>query len=157
MPTHEELARFLRRFNSLPKAVRLAFIAAALQFAEDLGDRGFDPTNVRPSLRLHKLRGENVRSSASQASTALSSTSDRSSCRACPRAWPDPGLRSIPIATQCELFLLTSGSGLAGRLLGLLVAARDLLLGLVERRGRRRTPWTWAVWLGRQVDSSTAP
>jgi len=27
---------------------------------EDLGDRGFDPTIVRPSLRLHKLSGENV-------------------------------------------------------------------------------------------------
>jgi len=27
---------------------------------EDLGDRGFDPTVVRPSLRLHKLSGENV-------------------------------------------------------------------------------------------------
>jgi hypothetical protein len=60
VPTHEELARFLRRFNSLPKVVRLAFIAAALELAEDLGDRGFDPTSVRPSLRLHKLRGENV-------------------------------------------------------------------------------------------------
>lgn len=60
MPTHEELARFLRRFNRLPVNVRLAFIAAALQLAEDLGDRGFDPTIVRPQLRLHKLSGENV-------------------------------------------------------------------------------------------------
>ena len=60
MPTHEELARFLRRFNRLPRTIRLAFIAAALQLAEDLGDRGFDPTIVRPQLRLHKLSGENV-------------------------------------------------------------------------------------------------
>lgn len=60
MPTHEELARFMRQFNKLPVALRLAFVAAVLEFAEDLGDRGFDPTSVRPSLRLHKLRGENV-------------------------------------------------------------------------------------------------
>lgn len=60
MPTHEELARFLRRFNRLPVNVRLAFIAAALQLAEDLGDRGFTLTSVRPPLRLHKLSGENV-------------------------------------------------------------------------------------------------
>ena len=60
MPTHEELARFLRRFNRLPIDVRLAFIAAALQLAEDLGDRGFDPTGVRPMLRLHKLSGKDV-------------------------------------------------------------------------------------------------
>jgi hypothetical protein len=60
VPTHEELARFLRRFNRLPVNVRRAFIAAALQLAEDLGDRGFDPTIVRPQLRLHKLSGENV-------------------------------------------------------------------------------------------------
>jgi hypothetical protein len=40
LPTHEELARFLRRFNRLPPTIRLAFIAAALQLAEDLGDRG---------------------------------------------------------------------------------------------------------------------
>ena len=60
MPTHEELARFLRRFNKLPLALRLSFVAAALALAEDLGNRGFDPTAVRPSLRLHKLSGENV-------------------------------------------------------------------------------------------------
>jgi hypothetical protein len=60
VPTHEELARFLRRFNRLPSAVRLAFIAAALELAEDLGNRGFDPTSVRPTLRLHKLSGDNV-------------------------------------------------------------------------------------------------
>lgn len=60
MPTHEELARFLRQFNKLSLALRSSFIAAALALAEDLGDRGFDPTAVRPSLRLHKLSGENV-------------------------------------------------------------------------------------------------
>ena len=60
MPTHKELARFMRQFNKLPLPVRLAFIAAALEFAEDLGDRGFDPTSVRPALRLHKLRGRNA-------------------------------------------------------------------------------------------------
>lgn len=60
MPTHEELARFLRRFNKLSLELRLSFIAAAVALAEDLGDRGFDPTAVRPSLRLHKLSGENV-------------------------------------------------------------------------------------------------
>jgi hypothetical protein len=38
----------------------LVFVAAALELAEDLGDRGFDPTGVRPSLRLHTLSGENV-------------------------------------------------------------------------------------------------
>jgi hypothetical protein len=60
VPTHEELARFMRRFDKLPVAVRRAFIAAVLGLAEDLGDRGFDPTAVRPSLRLHKLSGESV-------------------------------------------------------------------------------------------------
>jgi hypothetical protein len=60
VPTHEELARFRRRFNRLPISVRLAFIVAALELAEDLGNRGFDPTSVRPTLRLHKLSGENV-------------------------------------------------------------------------------------------------
>jgi hypothetical protein len=60
LPTHEELARFLRQFNKLSLALRSSFIAAALALAEDLGDRGFDPTAVRPSLRLHKLSGENV-------------------------------------------------------------------------------------------------
>ena len=60
MPTHQELARFLRRFNRLPPTVRLAFIAATLRLAEDLGNRGFDLTIVRPQLRLHKLGGENV-------------------------------------------------------------------------------------------------
>ncbi len=67
------------------------------------------------------------------------------------------GLLSIPLAAQCELFLLTSGSGLARRLLGLLVAARDFLFGLGERRGRRRAPRSWGVWLGRHMHSSTAP
>jgi hypothetical protein len=60
VPTHEELARFLRQFDRLPLAVRAAFIDAVLALAGDLGDRGFDPTVVRPGLRLHKLRGENV-------------------------------------------------------------------------------------------------
>ncbi|HUO70666.1 MAG TPA: hypothetical protein VMU39_07805 [Solirubrobacteraceae bacterium] len=60
MPTHEELARFLRQFNKLSLALRSSFMTAALALAEDLGDRGFDPTPVRPSLRLHKLSGENV-------------------------------------------------------------------------------------------------
>lgn len=60
MPTHEELARFLRRFNKLSLELRMSFITAALALAEDLGDRGFDPTAVRPSLRLHKLSGENM-------------------------------------------------------------------------------------------------
>ena len=55
MPTHDELARFLRRFNRLPRTIRLAFIAVALRLAEDLGDRGFDPTIVRPQLRLHRV------------------------------------------------------------------------------------------------------
>lgn len=62
MPTHEKLARFLRRFNRLPINVRLVFIAARSSSPRTLGDRGFDPTSVRPSLRLHKLSGENVRS-----------------------------------------------------------------------------------------------
>jgi len=60
LPPHEELARFLRQFNKLSLALRSSFIAAALALAEDLGDRGFDPTAVRPALRLHKLSGENV-------------------------------------------------------------------------------------------------
>jgi hypothetical protein len=47
LPTHEELARFLRRFNKLAPTLRLAFVAAALALAEDLGDRGFNPTVVR--------------------------------------------------------------------------------------------------------------
>jgi hypothetical protein len=64
---------------------------------------------------------------------------------------------SIPLAAQFELFLLASGSGLARRLLGLLVATRDFPSGLVERRGRRRAPRSWGVWLGRHVHSSTAP
>lgn len=40
--------------------MRMSFIAAALALAEDLGDRGFDPTDVRSSLRLHKLAGDEV-------------------------------------------------------------------------------------------------
>jgi len=60
LPTHEELARFLRQFNKLSLALRSSFITAAVALAEDLGDRGFDPTAVRPSLRLHKVSGENV-------------------------------------------------------------------------------------------------
>jgi hypothetical protein len=60
VPTHEELARFLRQFDRLPAAVRAAFIEAVLALASDLGDRGFDPTAVRAGLRLHKLQGEDV-------------------------------------------------------------------------------------------------
>ena len=37
-----------------------AFFVAVAALVADLGDRGFDPTAVRPSLRLHKLSGENV-------------------------------------------------------------------------------------------------
>lgn len=48
MPTHEELARFLRQFDRLPAAVRGAFIDAVLALAGDLGDRGFDPTWFGP-------------------------------------------------------------------------------------------------------------
>jgi hypothetical protein len=44
----------------LPVVLRLSFIAAALELADDRGDRGFDPRAVRPSLRLHKLSGEDV-------------------------------------------------------------------------------------------------
>lgn len=55
MPTHEELARFLRQFNKLSASVQEAFSAAVTALADDLSDKGFDPTNVRPSLRLHKL------------------------------------------------------------------------------------------------------
>ncbi len=80
MPTHEELARFLRQFNKLSLALRSSFIAAALALAEDLGDRGFDPTAVRPPLRLHKLSGENVWS-VSFASTGARSTLSRTPAR----------------------------------------------------------------------------
>jgi hypothetical protein len=34
LPTHEELARFLRQFNKLSLSLRSSFIAAALAFAE---------------------------------------------------------------------------------------------------------------------------
>jgi hypothetical protein len=50
----------MRRFAKLPAPARAAFIAVVTALAEDLGDRGFDPTAVRPSVRLHKLAGENV-------------------------------------------------------------------------------------------------
>lgn len=60
MPTHEELARFQRQFRRLPPAAREAFLTAIVQLVEDLTDQGFDPTRVRPSLRLHKLSGDDV-------------------------------------------------------------------------------------------------
>lgn len=60
MPTHEELARFMRQFNRLPMPVRAAFIVAVAELVDDLTDRGFDPTVVRPSLRLHELGGQDV-------------------------------------------------------------------------------------------------
>lgn len=50
----------MRQFLKLPPAVREAFIEAVLALAADLGDRGFDPTRVRPSLRLHKLTDRDV-------------------------------------------------------------------------------------------------
>jgi hypothetical protein len=57
---HGVLGVALDRGRPRDAYTRLAFIAAALQLAEDLGDRGFDPTIVRPQLRLHRLSGENV-------------------------------------------------------------------------------------------------
>ena len=47
----------LRRSN---RDATRAFREVVAALVEDLRDRGFDPTAVRPALRLHKLGGENV-------------------------------------------------------------------------------------------------
>ena len=64
MPTNGRTTAFLRLYAALRRRspeVTGAFWAAVVALVEDhLGDRGFDPTAVRPSLRLHKLSGENV-------------------------------------------------------------------------------------------------
>jgi len=60
MPTHEELARFVRQFDKLPKAVREAFFAAVELFVALLDEHGFDPTKAPPGLRLHKLSGHDA-------------------------------------------------------------------------------------------------
>jgi hypothetical protein len=63
VPTNGRTTAFLRLYAALrrrsPEVTR-AFWASVAALVEDLGDRGFDPTAVRPSLRLHKLSGENV-------------------------------------------------------------------------------------------------
>jgi hypothetical protein len=63
VPTNGRTTAFLRLYAALRRRspdVTRAFWAAVAALVEDLGDRGFDPTTVRPSLRLHKLSGENV-------------------------------------------------------------------------------------------------
>ena len=86
MPTHEELARFLRRFNKLSLELRLSFIAAALALAEDLGDRGFDPTAVHRAERA-------VQGALRQTSGAQSAGvgAERPS-----RAWTNPSHQGLP-------------------------------------------------------------
>jgi hypothetical protein len=63
VPTNGRTVAFLRMYAALrrrnPQATR-EFWAAVAALVEDLGDRGFDPTRLRASLRVHKLSGENV-------------------------------------------------------------------------------------------------
>ncbi len=60
MPTHEELARFMRQFHKLPKPAKEAFLDAVDLLVAWLAEHGFDPTKAPPALRLHKLSGHNV-------------------------------------------------------------------------------------------------
>ena len=55
MPTHEELARFLRDYQSLPVDTRLRFLAALLAFRIDLERGAF-----RPGLRVKRVNAPHV-------------------------------------------------------------------------------------------------
>jgi hypothetical protein len=63
VPTNAGTVAFMRLYRALsrrsPDAIA-AFWVAVAALVEDLSGGGFDPTAVRPSLRLHKLSGENV-------------------------------------------------------------------------------------------------
>ncbi len=53
MPTHEELARFLREWAGLTPRQRTLFIAAVMEMVEDLAEHA----EFRPSLRAKGVQG----------------------------------------------------------------------------------------------------
>jgi hypothetical protein len=53
MPTHEELARFLREWSSLTPRQQTLFLAAVIEMVEDLTTHG----SFRPSLRVKGVQG----------------------------------------------------------------------------------------------------
>jgi hypothetical protein len=60
VPTYEELARFRRQFEKLPKPAQTAFLDVVRLFVAFLNEHAFDPTKAPPGLRLHKLSGHDA-------------------------------------------------------------------------------------------------
>lgn len=55
MPTHEELARFLRDYLALPNELRLRFLAVLPAFREDISGGAF-----RPGFRVKRVNAPQV-------------------------------------------------------------------------------------------------
>ena len=97
---------------------------------------------IAPGRRDRRVRGLQV---ADRAALARRPQSRRDRVSRSQRQGSAP---PIPFASSLHLLLLTGGPALARLLVGLLVAARNFLLDLVERRLRRRAPRTRATWFG---------
>lgn len=103
------------------------------------GEARRTPRDALPMLHCRPDSFQVDQGSKEQLCSGSSPTASAVTCRA--------GSEPIRRLHVLQLLLLTRRSLLAGRVLRLLVAARDLLLDYVDRRLRRRSSRARAVWL----------